>query len=63
MQQKKIESKRAQRQAGRPRIVADQPHFAPKNSEFFPKFHYKLLNSLLPLILEIWEEKIEKMKS
>ncbi|WP_428739582.1 hypothetical protein, partial [Sulfurimonas sp.] len=27
---------------------------------FFPKFPYKLLNSLLPLILEIWKENFEK---
>jgi hypothetical protein len=30
---------------------------------FFPKFPYKLLNSLLPLILEIWKENFEKGKS
>jgi hypothetical protein len=29
----------------------------------FPKFSYKLLNSLLPLILEIWKENFEKGKS
>jgi hypothetical protein len=27
---------------------------------FFPKFPYKLLNSLLPLILEIWKDNFEK---
>jgi hypothetical protein len=27
---------------------------------FFPKFYYKLLNSLVPLILEIWKENFEK---
>jgi hypothetical protein len=27
-----------------------------------PKFSYKLLNSLLPLILEIWKENFEKGK-
>jgi hypothetical protein len=27
---------------------------------FFPKFPYKLLNLLLPLILEIWKENFEK---
>jgi hypothetical protein len=27
---------------------------------FFPKFPYKPLNSLLPLILEIWKENFEK---
>jgi hypothetical protein len=27
---------------------------------FFLKFPYKLLNSLLPLILEIWKENFEK---
>jgi hypothetical protein len=27
---------------------------------FFPKFLYKLLNSLLPLILEIWKEILKK---
>jgi hypothetical protein len=35
----------------------------PKILGFFPKFPYKLLNSLLPLILEIWKEKFEKGKS
>jgi hypothetical protein len=30
---------------------------------FFSKFSYKLLNSLLPLILEIWKENFEKGKS
>jgi hypothetical protein len=29
----------------------------------FPKFPYKLLNSLLSLILEIWKENFEKAKS
>jgi hypothetical protein len=32
----------------------------PKILGFFPKFPYKLLNSLLPLILEIWKENFEK---
>jgi hypothetical protein len=32
----------------------------PKILGFLPKLPYKLLNSLLPLILEIWKEKIEK---
>jgi hypothetical protein len=32
----------------------------PKILGFFPKFPYKLLNSLLPLILEIWKENIGK---
>jgi hypothetical protein len=27
---------------------------------FFPKFPYKLLNSLLPLILEIWKDNFKK---
>jgi hypothetical protein len=31
--------------------------------DFFPKFPYKLLNSLMPLILEIWKENFEKGKS
>jgi hypothetical protein len=30
---------------------------------FFPKFPYKLLNSLIPLILEIWKENFEKGQS
>jgi hypothetical protein len=34
----------------------------PEILEFFPKFPYKLLNSLLPLILEIWKENFEKGK-
>jgi hypothetical protein len=53
MQQEKTELKRAQGQAG-------QPHFVPKNSGIFPKFPCKSLNSLLPLILEIWKENLEK---
>jgi hypothetical protein len=63
MQREKTELKRAQGQAGRPRSVARRPQFAPpppKNSGIFPKFPYKLLNSLLPLILEIWKENFEK---
>jgi hypothetical protein len=52
MQREKTESKRAQGQARQPRSVG-----------FFPKFPYKLLNSLLPLILEIWKENFEKGKS
>jgi hypothetical protein len=32
----------------------------PQKFGFFPKFTYKLLNSLLPLILEIWKENLEK---
>jgi hypothetical protein len=63
MQWEKSESKRAQGQAGRPRSVAGRPHFAPENYEIFPKFLYKLLNSLLPLIFEIWKENFEKGKS
>jgi hypothetical protein len=63
IQQEKIESKRAQGSAGWPRSVAGQRHFAPKNYGIFPKFPYKLLNSLLPLILEIWKENFEKGKS
>jgi hypothetical protein len=55
MQQEKTESKRAQGQVRWPRSVAGQPHFAPQHSGIFPKFPYKLLNSLLPLILEIWK--------
>jgi hypothetical protein len=35
----------------------------PKILGFFPKFPYKLLNSLLPLILEIWKENFEKGES
>jgi hypothetical protein len=34
----------------------------PKILGFSPKFPYKLLNSLLPLILEIWKENFEKGK-
>jgi hypothetical protein len=30
---------------------------------FFPKFHYILLSSLLPLIFEIWKENLKKGKS
>jgi hypothetical protein len=37
MQWEKIESKRAQGQAGQPRSVADLSHIVPKNSEIFPK--------------------------
>jgi hypothetical protein len=37
MQQEKAESKRAHGQAGRPRSVVGQPHFAPINSGIFPK--------------------------
>jgi hypothetical protein len=58
--QEKIDSKRAQGQAGWSRSVADWPHFAPKYSGIFSKFPYKLLNSLLPLILKIWKENSEK---
>jgi hypothetical protein len=50
MQREKTELKRAQGQVGRPRCVVGRPHFAPKNSRIFPKFLYKLLNSLLPLL-------------
>jgi hypothetical protein len=32
----------------------------PKILGFFQKFPYKLLNSLLPLILEIWKDNFEK---
>jgi hypothetical protein len=32
----------------------------PKILGFLPKFPYKPLNSLLPLILEIWKENFEK---
>jgi hypothetical protein len=53
MQWEKTESKRAQGLAGR-------PHFVPKNSRIFPKFPCKSLNSLLPQILEIWKENLEK---
>jgi hypothetical protein len=35
----------------------------PKILGFFPKFPYKLLNSLLHLILEIWKENFENRKS
>jgi hypothetical protein len=63
MQREKTKSKRAQGQAEHPRCVAGRPHFAPKNSRIFPKFPSKLLNSLLPLILEIWKENFEKGKS
>jgi hypothetical protein len=52
----KTELKRAQGQAGRPRSVAGWPHFAPKYFGIFPKFPYKVLNSLIPLILKIWKE-------
>jgi hypothetical protein len=60
MQREKTESKRAQGQAGRLRSVAGRTHFAPKYSGIFPKFTCKSLNSLLPLILEIWKENLEK---
>jgi hypothetical protein len=63
MQREKTESKRVQGQAGWPRSVAGWPHFAPRNSRIFPKIPLKLLNSLLPLILEIWKENFEKGKS
>jgi hypothetical protein len=63
IQREQTESKRAQGQAGWPRSVAGLPHFAPRNSGIFPKFAYKLLNSLQPLILEIWKENFEKGKS
>jgi hypothetical protein len=51
--------------AGRAAKMCGRPDtFAPKNSRiFFPKFPYKLLNSLLPLILENWKENFEKGKS
>jgi hypothetical protein len=62
MQREKTESKRAQGQADQPRSVAIRPHFDPKILGFSPKFPYKLLNSLLPLILEIWKENFEKRK-
>jgi hypothetical protein len=62
MQQKKTESKMAQGQAGWARSVPNRPHFAPKNSGIFPKFPYKSLKLLLPLILEIWKENSEKWK-
>jgi hypothetical protein len=32
----------------------------PKILGFFPKFPYKLLNLLLPLILEIWKDDFEE---
>jgi hypothetical protein len=60
MQREKTESKRAHGQARRPKSVVGRPQFAPKNSGIFPKFPYKLLNSLLPLILEIWKDNFEK---
>jgi hypothetical protein len=63
MQWEKTKLKRAQGQAGQPRSVAGWPHFAPKILGFFPKFPYKLLNSLIHLILEIWKEDFEKGKS
>jgi hypothetical protein len=59
-QQKRLGQKGAQRQAGQPRSVAGRPLFAPKNYGNFQKFPYKLLNSHLPLILEIWKENFEK---
>jgi hypothetical protein len=62
-QWKKTESKKAQGQARRKRCVASHPHFGNINFRIFPKFPYKLLNSLLPLILEIWKENFEKGKS
>jgi hypothetical protein len=33
---------------------------SPKILEFFPKFPCKSLDLLLPLILEIWKENLEK---
>jgi hypothetical protein len=62
MQREKTESKKAQGQAGRPRSVASHT-LPPKILGFFQKFPYKLLNSLLPLILENWKENFEKGKS
>jgi hypothetical protein len=59
MQWEKTELKRAHGQAGRP-SVAGWPQFPLKNSGVLPKFPYKLLNSLLPLILEIWKENFDK---
>jgi hypothetical protein len=49
--------------AGRAAKKRGQPHFAPKNYGIFQKIPYKLLNSLLPLILENWKENFEKGKS
>jgi uncharacterized protein YyaL (SSP411 family) len=61
MQQEETELERAHGRAGWPRSVAIRPHFVPKNyGIFFPKFPFKSLNSLLPLILEIWKENLEK---
>jgi hypothetical protein len=63
MQREKTESKKAQGQAGRPRSVAGGHTLPPKILGSSPKFPYKLLNSLLLLILEIWKENFEKGKS
>jgi hypothetical protein len=60
MQWEKTESKRVQGQAEQPRSVAASHTLPPKILVFFPKFLYKPLNSLLPLILEIWKENFEK---
>jgi hypothetical protein len=60
MQRERTELERAQGHAERARGVAGRPHFVPKNSGIFPKFPCKSLNSLLPLILEIWKENLEK---
>jgi hypothetical protein len=60
MQRENTELKRAQGKAGQPRSVVDRAHFVPKNYGIFPKFPSKSLNSLLPLILEIWKENFEK---
>jgi hypothetical protein len=60
MRREKTKSNRAQGQAGQPRSVPDWPLLVPKNSGIFPKFPCKSLNSLLPLILEIWNENLEK---
>jgi hypothetical protein len=49
---------RAAKKCGWPATLCPQKFW-----DFFPKFPYKLLNSLIPLILEIWKEDFEKGKS
>jgi hypothetical protein len=63
MQGEKAESNWAQGQTKRPGGVAGRPHITPEILSFCPKFPYKSLNSLLPLILEIWKENFEKGNS
>jgi hypothetical protein len=61
MQREKTPSQKGFR--GRPGSQQEWPvghTLPPKILGFFPKSPYKPLNSLLPLILEIWKENFEK---